>query len=126
MDTNTRKHVADQVRAARKAHRWTQPELAEHAGVSVGTVSNTERAISWPQPSHLRAILRALDITLDEPGEPADQRDENSTALAWFLSLHDDVRTALYMVGLYLERFEGEERDARIREVVSAIVDRRL
>lgn len=130
MEKDTRRRVGAQIQSARRARHWGQPELAEKAGVSVGTISNTELGKSWPQPNHLRAILDALEIRLDglvgsdvvDPGE-----DEGGpTALAWFLDLHADVRTALYMVGLYLERFDDEERDARIREVVSAIVDRRL
>lgn len=125
MSTEAKESLGSRVRDERKSRRWNQGDLAEAARVSVGTVSNFERGLSFPQPHHLRAILRALDM--EGPGGELDGRDQDDISSAqWFAGLSDDIRTALQMIGLYLERFSADERDARIREIVKAIIDRRL
>ena len=58
------KALADRVKAARKQARYTQRQLADAAQVSLGVVNNFERYVTFPQPSNLRAILRA--VSLDE------------------------------------------------------------
>lgn len=125
MSTEARESLGSRVRDERKRRRWGQRELAHAAEVSIGTVSNFERGLSFPQPHHLRAILRALDM--EDPGEELDDEPQvDISSERWFADQPDDIRTALYMIGLYLSRFDPGERDVRIREIVGAIIDRRL
>lgn len=126
MSAEAKETLAFQVRQQRKVRRWNQRDLAAAAGVSVGTVSNFERGLSLPQPHHLSALLGALGI--DQRGELNDDDPQNPDTSAddWFANLPADIRTALYMIGLYLERFDEDGRDERIREIVAAVLDRRL
>src|SRR4051812_48952558 len=71
--------LADAVRSARKRKRWSQEDLAERAGVTLGVVSNLERMKSKPQLANRRALLKALSIDADEvPEESEDEAAEES------------------------------------------------
>jgi transcriptional regulator with XRE-family HTH domain len=51
------------LRAARKARKWTQSELAQHAGLAVSTIVNAEKEGASPRAFTLRAIEKALIAT---------------------------------------------------------------
>jgi len=59
-----------QCRAARALIGWSQSDLADRSGVSVGTVRNFEREASEPVPQNELALRRALEaagvVFLDE------------------------------------------------------------
>jgi transcriptional regulator with XRE-family HTH domain len=127
MNASERKAFGQRVRAERKARGWSQPELAERAELSTGTVSATERGLSFPQQDNLDRLLGVLGISLEDDGGDSDP--EPSTEFAWgkwFEALPRDSRSTLYMIGLYLERLEPDDRDVRIREITRAIVEQRL
>ena len=125
MNSSEREAFGARVREERKARRMTQPELAARVGVSVGTISATERGISLPQPGNLVKLQQELGISMNGDSAPIAEEAETTWG-AWFEALPKDARSTLYMIGLYLERLGPDERDARIREIVSAIVDQRL
>lgn len=54
--------IADAVRKARSAHGWTQPVLAEKAGVSRATVARLELGHDAISLKNLRRILDVLGI----------------------------------------------------------------
>jgi transcriptional regulator with XRE-family HTH domain len=56
----------NRIRCYREAKGWTQPELAEAAGVSVSMVSMLETGKSRGSADTLRAVAVALGITLDD------------------------------------------------------------
>lgn len=126
MNTDERKAFGQQVRSERKARRWTQPELAERAHVSPGTISATERGLSVPQPSNLTSIAKELGIDLNGATPPATEPTGDDWWGEWFKTLPKDSRSTLYMIGLYLERLTPDDRDQRIREITTAIVEQRL
>ena len=51
----------EQCRAARALLNWSQPDLAEAAGIARGTIANFERGASVPHPSNLADIRTALE-----------------------------------------------------------------
>lgn len=64
--------IGVEIRQARKAHGWTQAELAERAHVSERTVRNFEVG-GGGQPGTLGLILAALDRSPDaHPAFPED------------------------------------------------------
>lgn len=67
MDEENRR-LAKQIREARKARGWTQPQLAEQAGVSLRMIQDAESGNRRPQAAKLDAIRRVLDLdaTADE------------------------------------------------------------
>lgn len=85
--------LAEAVRGARKRKRWGQQELADKAGVSLGVISNLERAKTRPQPGNERQILTALGL---ETPDDAQQIDEERRE--W----PRDVAVTLDMLGLFL------------------------
>ena len=60
----------DQCRAARAFLNWSQPKLAEAAGVSRETVINFERGVHTPHANNMAALRTALEsagvVFLDE------------------------------------------------------------
>ena len=60
------------LRDARRRQGWTQAELAERAGVSQPTVSNTERGVSDASLSTLLrlASILGLELVLRERASP--------------------------------------------------------
>lgn len=125
MDSSERKAFGERVAGERKARHLSQPQLAERVGVSVGTISATERGLSLPQPGNLSKILRELGISMNGNAPPTEPSTEKTWG-DWFEALPKDSRSTLYMIGLYLERLTPDERDQRIREITTAIVEQRL
>lgn len=54
-----RERIADMFRAARKARQWDQSKVSELTGLSVGTISNTERGVRSPR---LDEVLELCDL----------------------------------------------------------------
>jgi len=54
------------VRKWRNARALSQAALATRAGVRRPTVSDIERGVVEPQPSTIRALARALRVSLEE------------------------------------------------------------
>jgi len=54
------------IRARRLARGLTQREAAARAGVSVGAWRSTESGSRRPRPQTFAAILRSLDLTVDD------------------------------------------------------------
>lgn len=116
VEMNGMDDVAERVRVARKARKWTQRELAEAAGVSLGTVSNFERRKADPQATHLRAILRALE--LEDAGGDAQASE---TRREW----PQDVKVFLDVMGIFLMGLPDDQREAAIYDITRQIVTRR-
>lgn len=55
--------IAEQVRSARAARRWTQSELAAHAGLSRPTIARVERGADV-STSTLAKVVEALGLTI--------------------------------------------------------------
>lgn len=75
--------IADRLVALRRAHGYSQEELATRLGVSRQAVSKWERAESSPDTDNLIALARLYSISLDElllqparPEESAEAREE--------------------------------------------------
>jgi transcriptional regulator with XRE-family HTH domain len=49
-----------QVRAARALLDWTQPVLAERAGIALATLKRFEKGLRQPVPATLDAIVKTL------------------------------------------------------------------
>lgn len=106
--------LAVTVRDARKRKRWGQQELAERAQVSLGVVSNLERAKTRPQPANERAILTVLGI---ETAEDAATYDEERRA--W----PPDVAVALDVWGLFLTATPDGARAEMIHDITRQLVN---
>jgi transcriptional regulator with XRE-family HTH domain len=109
MNQQERDELAERVRQARKEKRYTQQQLAEGAGVSLGTINNLERGVSVPQRANLASILRFLGIDQD-PGE---------TRAGW----DDDVELQLDIIGAFLQRLDPEHRRVVGRQFTEFILD---
>lgn len=75
--TNLRQQIGQAIRLARKRHkagRLTQEALAEHAGISMETVSNIERGVTLPTVDVLFRIARVVPLDLESlaSAEPTD------------------------------------------------------
>jgi transcriptional regulator with XRE-family HTH domain len=57
------------------ARKWRQTDLAKHAEISTGTVSNVLRGIRVPSVVTLDLILSALEFSTDETVEMRRLRD---------------------------------------------------
>lgn len=75
--------IADRLVALRRAHGYSQEELAIRLGVSRQAVSKWERAESSPDTDNLIALARLYSVSLDElllqparPEESAEAREE--------------------------------------------------
>jgi transcriptional regulator with XRE-family HTH domain len=53
---------------------WTQQQLAEAAGVTLGTVSDLERGAREPRPGTMARIARALGVRIPDIDEFAAER----------------------------------------------------
>ena len=58
--------IADRLVALRRAHGYSQEELATRLGVSRQAVSKWERAESSPDTDNLIALARLYSVSLDE------------------------------------------------------------
>lgn len=105
--------LAERVRRERKRRHWTQQELADRAGVSLGVVNNFERQVTQPQAPHLRAILGALDLEAGAGDELAEQ-----TRRSW----PPDVAIFLDVIGLYLVAQPEDRRQSIIFDLTRQIV----
>lgn len=57
--------IGERIRAARKAKKLSQEQLAEELGVSFQAVSTWEQGKFIPDSEHLPALAEALDLSLD-------------------------------------------------------------
>jgi len=93
-----------QVRAARKARKWKQGDLAKAAGVSIGTIQNLELGKRKTDPGNVIAIRQALDL----------EGDEVETRKTW----PSDIQVIVNMIGQCLLGKSPEERYAFSMEMV--------
>lgn len=109
--------LAEAVRDARRRKRWGQQELAERANVSLGVVSNLERAKTRPQPGNERAILTALGIET-----PEDEVQNQEERRAW----PPDVAVFLDVMGLFLSAAPDEARSEIIHDLTRRVMNHPL
>lgn len=95
--------LADAVRSARKRKHWSQEDLAERAGVTLGVVSNLERERSKPQLANRRAILRALSI---DAGEVPEESEEEDPADSW----PRDIEVLVHVIRMTLSSLSPKVR----------------
>ena len=65
MDTNTRKHIAETIMAARLRKGWTVTEAAHRMGTGESNWSRWERAAATPRPLAMVQIGELLDLPAD-------------------------------------------------------------
>ena len=58
--------IGERIRAARKAHNWTQEKLSEMVNIEPSTMSHIERGATKLSLSTKVNIANALEVTLDE------------------------------------------------------------
>lgn len=82
MDTMERDplYIAEQVRFIRKAHRLTQENLADAAGVSTRTVEKIESGRHRPDEQTLRSIARAVQMDVRFFEKPTPEQVERQRA----------------------------------------------
>lgn len=66
MKIETKQTIGIRIKAARNAHKFSQPVLAEKVGRSKDTISNLERGITAPTLETLERISTVLNIPLSE------------------------------------------------------------
>jgi transcriptional regulator with XRE-family HTH domain len=64
--TETKQRIAAAVRAARKEMGLTQQEVADKIGTTLETVSKTERGTSAPSVEVFLAMVRVLQLEIDD------------------------------------------------------------
>jgi transcriptional regulator with XRE-family HTH domain len=64
--TETKQRIAAAVRAARKEMGLTQQEVADKIGTTLETVSKTERGTSAPSVEVFLAMVRVLQLQIDD------------------------------------------------------------
>lgn len=79
------------VRAIRRSRGWTQPQMAEAAGMKPRAYQMFEGRQSTPQPENLRGILRAAGLNGDDMDGTAGRSE-----------LPRDIKVFLDMLGAYL------------------------
>jgi transcriptional regulator with XRE-family HTH domain len=73
MSRNEPSPFADRLVRLRRLKRWTQEQLAERAGVSLGIVSSLEQGVRQdPRLSTVLKLARALGASLDQLVDVAD------------------------------------------------------
>lgn len=103
MDAQQAAKLGAQVRRARKAHDWTQAQLADEAGVAGGTIVRIETGQNV-RPGNLRAVLDALGIP--PLSETSGKRPTN-------------VQTALDIVENWLKSIDDPaERDHAVMDLI--------
>lgn len=60
----------------RKRERLSQEDLAFNAGVTVATLSRIERGATDPAWTTVRAVARALDVSMDELGSAVEMEED--------------------------------------------------
>jgi transcriptional regulator with XRE-family HTH domain len=115
MNAEERKALGEKVEAARKAQRYTQQQLADLAGVSLGVISNLERGETVPQSGNRRAIAKALGEDIFGEATAQAARDLWPT----------DVQIFTDVLGGYLARLDPVARARQVAEWMSEIVNSR-
>ena len=100
------------VRAARKALKLTQQQVADLAGVSLNTYQMFETGKSSPQGANLQAMLLAVGIDGTGPARAESTREE------W----PGDIRVFLDVMGAYLMTMTPEQRLDFIHEQTRRII----
>ena len=54
--------VGDRLREARKARNWSQSDLADKLGISLNSIANYERGVSFPKEDYLYKIMNLLQL----------------------------------------------------------------
>ena len=72
--TSEAENVGDRLQKARQAAGLSQPQLAEAAGVPVGTLRNWEQGRRVPLLDTAKRVADALGCTLDELAGPAPKK----------------------------------------------------
>ncbi len=67
------------LRRLRHDHDWTQEELAIEAGLTIAALSRIERGLTDPAWSSVRAISKALGMSLEELGAAVDLAELGDT-----------------------------------------------
>ena len=82
MDTMERDplYIAGQVKFIRKAHRLTQENLADAAGVSTRTIEKIESGRHRPDEQTLRSIARAVQMDVHFFEKPTQEQEERQRA----------------------------------------------
>ena len=74
------------IQQLRKAHGWTQKELAERISVTDKSVSKWERGLNYPDMAMLEPLAKTLDTTVVEllgiENAPEEEKLEAVTAVA--------------------------------------------
>jgi len=73
-------HIGEFVRARRKAHGFSQGELAELAGVGRNFVSHLEQAKPTVRMDAVNKVLAVFGKTLGIVDAPKDESDENAAS----------------------------------------------
>jgi len=100
--------LADLVRTTRKQRGWSQQDLAERAGVTLGVISTLERMKAKPQLANRRRILRALGVE-----EPEASAADDDSARNW----PRDVSVFVDVMGLALSSIPEAERAQAIHHL---------
>ena len=58
--------LAENIRALRRQHRFTQEQLAESLGVTPGAVYKWETGVSDPSTSNLLALAKLYGVSAEE------------------------------------------------------------
>lgn len=113
-----RKHIAEFVHSERRRSGLTQQELAERAGVSVGTVSRIERGRVYAEFGTVVALAEAMGVSRAEAlrwlGEDTGYHEPSKRPA----ELSPSARAALDI----LNRLAPEEQ-VRLLHVMKAFVD---
>lgn len=67
------------IKALRIERGWTQEELARIANVGVNSITSAERGKRRPQKATISGIAYALDTTVEQLEEQAQQQDNDKT-----------------------------------------------
>lgn len=116
MNNETLKSVAARFAAARKMRKMSQQDVADAAGVSLGTISNLENAHRMPQRRTRAAIAQAIGEDIFDDGLA------DSARLGW----PGDVQVFTQVLGAYLTALPPAERADLISEWVGRITQRRV
>ena len=100
--------VGENIRARRKARRWTQQKLAEAAGLSTYFIGAVERGQAVVSLRALDQIARALKVPLSVLVEQTDDSDRKELYEAVLTCLKradaEELRVILEMCGLLVGR----------------------
>lgn len=97
------KTLAERLRNAREALNLTQPELAERAGVSPGTIGNLEAEIR-KEPRSLLAIAAALGVHPEWLKDGTEPRDSGLPVAVASVAEPPGLQFALEVLGIALAR----------------------